>query len=47
VRVAIIASDSATQVLQFRSLCTAAPTMNQVFADEPSAIRWLASAPPP
>jgi hypothetical protein len=46
VRVAIIASDSATQVLQFRSLCAAAPTMNQVFADEPSAIRWLASGQP-
>jgi hypothetical protein len=46
VRVAIITSDSATQVLQFRSLCAAAPTMNQVFADEPSAIRWLASVPP-
>ena len=46
VRVAIIASDSATQVLQFRSLCAAAPTMNQVFADEPGAIRWLASGQP-
>jgi hypothetical protein len=45
VPVAVIASDSATQVLQFRSLCAAAPTMNQVFADEPGAIRWLSSVP--
>ena len=45
VRVAIITSDSATQILQFRSLCAAAPAMTQVFADEPSAVRWLAAVP--
>ena len=43
VRVAILTSDSATQFLQFRSLCTPAPTMNQVFANESSAVQWLAT----
>jgi len=46
VRVAFITSDAATQVLQFRSLCAVAPTMTQVFGNEPSAVQWLASAPP-
>jgi hypothetical protein len=41
VRVAILTSDSASQVLQFRSLCSAAPTMTQVFSNEPSAVQWL------
>jgi hypothetical protein len=45
VRVAILTGDSATQVLQFRSLCSAAPTMTQVFDNEPSAVQWLAHAP--
>ena len=40
-RVAILTSESATQVLQFRSLCAVAPTMTQVFANEPSAVQWL------
>lgn len=43
VRVAILTSDSATQVLQFRSLCTPAPTLTQVFATESSAVQWLAT----
>jgi hypothetical protein len=42
VRVAILTSDSAAQVLQFRSLCSVVPTMTQVFANEPSAVQWLA-----
>jgi len=44
VRVAILTSESATQVLQFRSLCSLAPTMTQVFANEPAAVQWLAVA---
>jgi hypothetical protein len=44
VRVAILTSESASQVLQFRSLCSVAPTMTQVFANEPSAVQWLTSA---
>jgi hypothetical protein len=43
VRVAILTSDSASQVLQFRSLCSVAPTMTQVFDNEPSAVQWLAT----
>lgn len=43
VRIAVITSESATQILQFRSLCAAAPTLTQVFPDEPSAVRWLAA----
>jgi hypothetical protein len=46
VRLAIIVSGSATQVLQFRSLCAAAPAMTQVFPDEPSAVRWLSTVAP-
>lgn len=46
VRVAILTGDSATQTLQFRSLCTVAPTMTQVFSNEPSAVQWLATTPP-
>jgi hypothetical protein len=42
VRVAILTSESATQVLQFRSLCSVAPSMTQVFDNEPSAVQWLA-----
>lgn len=45
VRVAVLTSESATQTLQFRSLCAVAPTMTQVFADEPSAVQWLATTP--
>jgi hypothetical protein len=41
VPVAILTSDSATQVLQFRSLCAAAPSMTQVFENEPLAVQWL------
>jgi hypothetical protein len=46
VRVAILTGESATQTLQFRSLCSVTPTMTQVFADEPSAVHWLATALP-
>jgi len=45
VRVAILTSDSASQTLQFRSLCALEPTMTQVFPDEPSAVQWLAVTP--
>ena len=45
VPIAIITSDSATQVLQFRSLCAGTPEMTQVFPDEPSAVQWLAAVP--
>jgi hypothetical protein len=45
VRVAVLTSESATQVLQFRSLCALAPTMTQVFANESSAVQWLAMPP--
>jgi hypothetical protein len=41
VRVAIITGDSATQVLQFRSLCADSPSMAQVFDTEPAAVQWL------
>lgn len=44
VRIAVLTSDSATQVLQFRSLCAEAPTMTQVFANESSAVQWLAAS---
>jgi hypothetical protein len=46
VRIAILTSDSATQVLQFRSLCSAAPTKTQVFENEPDAVQWLRATPP-
>ncbi len=45
--VAILTGESATQVLQFRSLCSIAPTLTRVFDDEPSAIQWLRTMPPP
>jgi len=41
VRVGIICGESATQVLQFRSLCAATPTMTQVFENESAAVHWL------
>jgi hypothetical protein len=41
VRVAIVCGAHATQVLQFRSLCAAAPTMTQVFESEAAAVHWL------
>jgi hypothetical protein len=44
VRIAVLTSESATQVLQFRSLCAEAPTMTQVFANESSAVQWLAAS---
>ena len=45
VRVAILTGESATQVLQFRSLCASAPKMTQVFESEPAATQWLRIAP--
>jgi hypothetical protein len=42
VRVAVLTSDSASQVLQFRSLCSVTPALTQVFPNEPSAVQWLA-----
>ena len=41
VRMAVLTGESATQVLQFRSLCSTSPTMTQVFDAEPSAVQWL------
>ena len=46
VPVAILTSDSATQVLQFRSLCATAPSMTQVFENEPLAVQWLHTRQP-
>ena len=46
VPVAILTSDSATQVLQFRSLCASAPSMTQVFENEPLAVQWLHTLQP-
>jgi hypothetical protein len=46
VRVAIITGESATQQLQFRSLCSTVPSMTQVFDNEPAALQWLRSVPP-
>jgi hypothetical protein len=45
VRVTILTAESATQVLQFRSLCASAPKMTQVFENEPAATQWLRAAP--
>ena len=47
IKVAIICGESATQVLQFRSLCTDSPNLAQVFDNEPVALQWLRSAPAP
>jgi hypothetical protein len=44
VRFAILCGESATQVLQFRSLCAADPTMAKVFDSEPAAVHWLRAA---
>jgi hypothetical protein len=41
VRVAILCGESATQVLQFRSLCAPNPTVTQVFENEAAAVQWL------
>jgi hypothetical protein len=41
VRIAIITGDSATQQLQFRSLCSDTPSMAQLFDNEPDAVQWL------
>lgn len=41
IKVAIVCGESATQVLQFRSLCTESPSMAQVFDNEPNALQWL------
>jgi hypothetical protein len=46
VKMAVLTGESATQVLQFRSLCSPAPTMTQVFDSEPTAVQWLRSPPP-
>ena len=45
VRLAVITGESATQVLQFRSLCSDAPDMTQVFDNEPAAVQWLQTLP--
>jgi hypothetical protein len=45
VRLAIITGESATQVLQFRSLCSGTPNMTQVFESEPAAVNWLRTQP--
>ena len=47
VKVAILCSESATQVLQFRSLCTPTPNMTQIFDSEPAAVQWLRSTQTP
>jgi hypothetical protein len=47
VRVAILTGDSATQQLQFRSLCSTSPSMTQVFDSEPAALHFLRSQPQP
>ena len=41
VRVGILCGEHATQVLQFRALCAATPTMTQVFENEAAAVHWL------
>lgn len=41
IKVAILCGESATQVLQFRSLCTESPSLAQVFDSEPTALQWL------
>lgn len=47
VRVGILCGESATQVLQFRSLCAATPTMTQVFENEAAAAHWLRASETP
>lgn len=41
VRFAVITGESATQILQFRSLCADAPALTRVFDSEPAAVQWL------
>lgn len=41
VKIGILCGEAATQVLQFRSLCAAAPAMTQVFENEAAAVHWL------
>ena len=41
VPIAILTGESATQVLQFRSLCTTSPRLTKVFENEPAAAQWL------
>ncbi len=41
VRFAVITGESATQILQFRSLCASAPSFTRVFDSEPGAVQWL------
>ncbi len=38
---AILTGESATQILQFRSLCSSSPRLTQVFENEPAAVQWL------
>ncbi|HEX2871131.1 MAG TPA: hypothetical protein VHP33_07745 [Polyangiaceae bacterium] len=45
IKVAIVCGESATQVLQFRSVCTESPSMAQVFDSEPTALQWLRTPP--
>jgi len=47
VPVAILTSESATQILQFRSLCSSSTSMTQVFENEPAAVLWLRTLQPP
>ncbi len=47
VRLAFLCGESATQVLQFRSLCSATPSMTQVFDSEAPAAHWLRTSQPP
>ncbi len=46
VRVAVLCGESATQVLQFRSLCAEKPLMTQVFDNEAAAVHWLRISKP-
>ncbi len=41
IRFSVITGESATQVLQFRSLCAEAPAFTRVFDNEPAAVQWL------
>ena len=41
VRFAVITGESATQILQFRSLCRATPALTRVFDNEAGAVQWL------
>lgn len=45
VRVAFLSADSASQALQFRSLCAGLPNQAQVFESEAAAAQWLRTAP--